>query len=182
MNKRELIKHIATQRNLPQWQAELMLESVIDGIRTGLKNDGKVQLIGFGTFEVKERGARKGRNPQTGEEITIPSVKTATFSAGADLKKVVNDYNIISDIVLKHNLNDKEKKVFEYVFEFFRPESAKQDVIGTLELSDVSKGLNLALEEVEQIVQELIERKVLTTFDYTGLYTVSLPKRFYKFY
>jgi len=66
--------------------AERAINAVIDAIEEGLKKDASVQLIGFGTFQVKDRSARKGRNPKTGEEIKIKATKTVSFKAGAALK------------------------------------------------------------------------------------------------
>ncbi len=68
--------------------AERAVKAVIDGISAGIKKDGTVQVMGFGTFTVKSRAARKGRNPQTGEAIKIKASKTVGFKAGAALKEV----------------------------------------------------------------------------------------------
>jgi len=68
--------------------AERAVKAVIEGMTTGIKKDVTVQLIGFGTFNIKSRAARKGRNPQTGEEIKIKASKSVGFKAGAALKEV----------------------------------------------------------------------------------------------
>ena len=79
----------ATTKVLPQ-AAEVAVKAVTDSIVEALKNGEKVQLVGFGTFEVKARGERKGRNPKTGEEIVIPASKHPTFTAGKAFKDAVN--------------------------------------------------------------------------------------------
>lgn len=88
-NKQDLIATIQANKEAgleTKASAERAINAVIDAIEDGLKKDGLVQLIGFGTFQVKERSARKGRNPKTGEEIKIKATKTVSFKAGAALK------------------------------------------------------------------------------------------------
>lgn len=90
MNKQELIEAIANNEEAglgSKAAAERALKAVLDGITGGLKADGEVQMIGFGTFSVKERSARTGRNPRTGEEIQIAASKTVGFKVGSALKK-----------------------------------------------------------------------------------------------
>lgn len=90
MNKTELITAIAEKSELSKKDADKALAAFIDTVTDELKNNGKVQLVGFGTFEVTERAARKGRNPQTSEEILIPASKSPKFKAGKALKDAVN--------------------------------------------------------------------------------------------
>ena len=90
MNKSELITAIAEHANLTKADAGRALDSLTKIIETTLKASDSVALIGFGTFEVKERAERTGRNPQTGEVITIAASKTPTFKAGKNLKDAVN--------------------------------------------------------------------------------------------
>lgn len=90
MNKTELIKHIADNAGLTQKQATSALQALETAIIDELANDGEVTLIGFGTFSVKERAERQGRNPKTGETITIPAQKTPHFKAGKAFKDAVN--------------------------------------------------------------------------------------------
>ena len=90
MNKTELIEHIAKHADISKAAATRALESTIGAVKTTLKKGGTVSLVGFGTFEVKERAERKGRNPQTGEEITIKAAKIPSFKAGKSLKDAVN--------------------------------------------------------------------------------------------
>ncbi len=90
MNKTDLIAKIAEDAELTKKSAEAALNAFIGAIETSLKKGEKVQLVGFGSFEVRKRAARKGRNPQTKEEIRIPSSKAPVFKAGKALKDLVN--------------------------------------------------------------------------------------------
>ena len=90
MNKVELVAAIAEKSELTKVDAEKALKAFIDTVTDELKNGGKVQLVGFGTFEVGERAERQGRNPKTGETITIPASKSPKFKAGRSLKYIVN--------------------------------------------------------------------------------------------
>ncbi|MTI82124.1 MAG: HU family DNA-binding protein [Firmicutes bacterium] len=90
MNKAELISNVAEKTELTKKDAEKAVNALFDSISEALASEDKVQLIGFGTFDVNERKERKGRNPQTGEEITIPATKVPAFKAGKALKEMVN--------------------------------------------------------------------------------------------
>ncbi|MDH5042578.1 HU family DNA-binding protein [Enterococcus faecalis] len=89
MNKTELINAVSDSANLTKKEAGLAVDAVFESIQKSLSNGEKVQLIGFGNFEVRERAARKGRNPQTGDEIEIPASKVPAFKAGKALKDAV---------------------------------------------------------------------------------------------
>lgn len=88
MNKAELIDAIA-EKGLSKKDAEVALNATIEAIKEALKAGDKVQLAGFGTFAVKERAAREGINPRTGEKIAIAAAKVPTFAAGKNLKDAV---------------------------------------------------------------------------------------------
>lgn len=90
MNKTELVAAIAEKADLSKKDAEAALKAFTEVIADALKKGDKVQLVGFGTFEVSERAARTGRNPQTGEEMNIPASKAPKFKAGKALKDMVN--------------------------------------------------------------------------------------------
>ena len=90
MNKTELIAAIAEKTELTKKDSEAALKAVIETVTEELKAGNKVQLIGFGTFEVSKRPARKGRNPQTKKTITIKACKAPKFKAGKALKDAVN--------------------------------------------------------------------------------------------
>ncbi|MFK4333249.1 DNA-binding protein HU-beta [Bacillus sp. RC240] len=89
MNKTELTKAVADKAELTQKDAATAIQAVLDAITTALANEEKVQILGFGTFEVRERSARTGRNPQTGEEMQIAASKAPAFKAGKELKEAV---------------------------------------------------------------------------------------------
>lgn len=90
MNKTELVAAMAEQTNLSKKDVEAALKAFIDVVAEELKKGEKVQLVGFGTFEVSERAAREGRNPQTGETMQIKASKTPKFTAGKALKDALN--------------------------------------------------------------------------------------------
>ena len=90
MNKAELIAKIAEESKLTKKAAETALDAFVTSVEEALKDGEKVQLVGFGTFEVRQRAARKGRNPQTKAEIKIPASKAPVFKAGKALKDLVN--------------------------------------------------------------------------------------------
>jgi DNA-binding protein HU-beta len=85
MNKADLIEKIAGDAGVTKTQAGAALDSFVEAVTKSLKGGGKVTLVGFGTFTVSKRKARKGRNPQTGAEITIKARKVARFKAGKEL-------------------------------------------------------------------------------------------------
>ncbi|WP_232695650.1 HU family DNA-binding protein [Brevibacillus daliensis] len=89
MNKTELIAKVAETAELTKKDAGQVVDAVFSAITGALQEGDKVQLMGFGTFEVRERAARKGRNPQSGEEIEIPASKLPAFKAGKELKEAV---------------------------------------------------------------------------------------------
>ncbi len=90
MNKTELVAAMAEEAQLSKKDAEKALKAFTDVVAMELKKGGKVQLVGFGTFEVAERAAREGRNPQTGSVMKIKASKAPKFKAGKALKDIVN--------------------------------------------------------------------------------------------
>ncbi|WP_026342494.1 HU family DNA-binding protein [Paenibacillus fonticola] len=86
MNKSDLVNHVAESTELSKKDATKAVDAVFEAISEALQKGDKVQLVGFGNFEVRERSARKGRNPQTGEEIEIPASKIPAFKPGKALK------------------------------------------------------------------------------------------------
>ena len=91
MNKSELIAAIAAKTGSTKKDAEATLNAFVEVVTETLTKGDKVQLVGFGSFEVRKRAARKGRNPQTKEEIKIPASKSPVFKAGKALKDLVNN-------------------------------------------------------------------------------------------
>ncbi len=90
MNKSELIDAIAASADLSKADAGRALDAVVESVTGALKNGDQVSLVGFGTFSVKQRAARTGRNPRTGEEIQIKAANVPGFKAGKALKDAVN--------------------------------------------------------------------------------------------
>ena len=90
MNKTELVANVAEKAGLTKKDAEKALTAVLESVQQALIEGDRVQLIGFGTFEVKARAARMGRNPQTGKDMEIPASKAPVFKAGKALKDAVN--------------------------------------------------------------------------------------------
>ena len=90
MNKSELVASVDEVAELTKKDAEKAVNAVFASVQKALVEDDKVQIIGFGTFEVRTRAARKGRNPQTGDTIEIPASKNPVFKAGKALKEAVN--------------------------------------------------------------------------------------------
>ena len=86
MNKVELVTKMAEKSNLTKKEAALALDAFIESVEEALENREKVQLVGFGTFETRERAAREGRNPRTKEAITIPASTVLVFKAGKEFK------------------------------------------------------------------------------------------------
>ncbi|SEM14590.1 HU family DNA-binding protein [Halomonas daqiaonensis] len=90
MNKSELVEAIAASADIPKAAASRALDAMVDTVTDSLKKGDSVSLVGFGTFQVKERAARTGRNPQTGQPIEISAAKVPSFKAGKALKDSVN--------------------------------------------------------------------------------------------
>ena len=90
MNRVELVDAIAKEAGLTKVDADKALKAFVGTVYKELKKKGKVQLVGFGTFETSKRAARKGKNPQTGEAIKIPAATVPKFKAGNALKDLVN--------------------------------------------------------------------------------------------
>ena len=90
MNRTDLVAAIGAKAGITKKDADVALSAAIDAITAALKAGDKVQLVGFGTFEARKRAARKGRNPQTGKEISIAASTSPVFKAGKALKDAVN--------------------------------------------------------------------------------------------
>ncbi|CDE99295.1 dNA-binding protein HU [Clostridium sp. CAG:628] len=90
MTKNELVEFIAAKAGLTKADANRALEATLEGIQTGLKKEGKVTLVGFGTFSAKKRAAREGINPLTKQPLKIAAKTVASFKAGSKLKDALN--------------------------------------------------------------------------------------------
>jgi len=91
MNKAEMVDAVAEKADMTKKDAEAAVNAVMDVIQEALEKGDKVSLVGFGTFEVRSRAARTGRNPQTKEEIRIPATKVPAFRAGKSLKERIHE-------------------------------------------------------------------------------------------
>jgi len=90
MNKQELVAAVAEKANMSKKEAAKAVEAVVEVVKEALAKGEPVRIIGFGTFMVRQRGERRGRNPRTREEITIPARKAPVFKASSQLKELVN--------------------------------------------------------------------------------------------
>ena len=90
MSRTELVEFIAAKANMSKAEAGRALDAVLEGITEGLKKEGKVALVGFGTFSAKKRAAREGINPLTKQPLKIPAKTVASFKAGSKLKDALN--------------------------------------------------------------------------------------------
>ncbi|MBY0030781.1 HU family DNA-binding protein [Priestia aryabhattai] len=89
MNKTELVDAVATKSELTKQDSKRAVDALFETISNTLAQEEKIQLVGFGTFEIRERAGRTGRNPQTGEQMTIPASKSPAFKPGKELKEAV---------------------------------------------------------------------------------------------
>ena len=129
MNKTELIAAIAEQAEISKKDAEKALKAFVDVVTEQLKEGEKVQLVGFGTFEVSERAAREGRNPQTGKTMKIAACKAPKFKAGKALKDAVK--RIIDEQIKMHKRIQSDKPVV-FSFQLQEKEGEKIDEIGQI--------------------------------------------------
>ncbi len=90
MTKADLIDEVARNSVLSKKDAEVIVQTVLDSIVESLKNGGKVELRGFGSFRLRERASRHGRNPKTGDKVFVPAKKVPYFKPGKDLKELIN--------------------------------------------------------------------------------------------
>ena len=90
MTKADLIDEVAKKSDLSKKDSEVIVQAVLDSIVESLKNGGKVELRGFGSFRLRDRASRQGRNPKTGEKVFVPAKKVPYFKPGKDLKELIN--------------------------------------------------------------------------------------------
>ena len=170
MNKSDLVAIVAEKMEVTKKDAEVSLNAVVEAITESLVKGEKIQLIGFGSFEVRKRAARKGRNPQTNEEIKIPASKIPAFKAGQALKDAVNK---------------QYRKAYSQVFLFtqiIKLEYSKIDpILNNLKIQEIYKhnfkayknfydidiqGKNL-METIKNIYNEnTIENAIIKSYEY----------------
>ena len=90
MTKAELVEEVANQSELTKKDAEVIVQTVLDSITSSLQRGEKIELRGFGSFRLRERGARMGRNPKTGVKVSVPAKKIPYFKPGKELKELIN--------------------------------------------------------------------------------------------
>src|SRR3977135_1466550 len=93
MTKAELVEDVARAAELTKKDAERLVEIVFESIIESLNHGEKIELRGFGSFRVRERGARRGRNPKTGDPVSIPAKRVPYFKPGKELKELINEHN-----------------------------------------------------------------------------------------
>lgn len=91
MTKADLVERVASQADMTKKDAEQLVEIIFDSITASLNRGEKIELRGFGSFRVRDRNSRKGRNPKTGEAVDIPAKRVAYFKPGKELKDLIND-------------------------------------------------------------------------------------------
>ncbi len=89
MTKKEIVRHISDHLNLSQQDVKRVVQETFDAVIKALANEGRIELRNFGVFEVKERKARKARNPRTGDEVYVPAKKVVTFKPGKEMEALV---------------------------------------------------------------------------------------------
>jgi nucleoid DNA-binding protein len=177
LNKTELVSAVAEKTQLSKSKAEEVINNLLEIIASNLSTGEKIQLLGFGSFEVKSRSERTGRNPQTGETITIPAARIPSFTAGKLLKDIVNNKTFIEDFLSKGKINEVEANILTYVYE-----NCNKNEFGQIEVKDIAENLKLDNESLDKMVADLIAKKLLNTMVYYGpTDSVYLPARWRKY-
>ncbi|WP_079480556.1 HU family DNA-binding protein [Halobacillus salinus] len=163
MNKTELTSRVVEKTNLEKKDIQNALSGILEVLTESLSKGEKIQIPNIGTFDVKKRSERKGRNPQTGEEITIPETKYPAFSPSDVLKRVVNNVSVLEVLNQNKEISKEEENVLNYVIE-----KTKRNELTQIELKNISVDLDLSFEEVKRIIGDLMKKKVLDTMVYYG--------------
>lgn len=165
MNKSDLISVVSEKGDLSNTKSAKMVDTLLNIIVSKLSQGEKVQLPGFGTFEVKSKAERTGRNPQTGEEIKIPAAKVPSFTPGKVLKSVVNQKSLIDEFLKEKKINEKEAEFLTYIIEKIKED---KEIFLQVEYKDIAKDLGMAYEDVEKVGKRLIQKSILDTMVYYG--------------
>lgn len=171
MNKKELVQAISHRSKISKDQAAKVLNEITSRITEALTKGEEVKINDFGTFQLAEKKERKGRNPQTGEEITIAASKAPQFKAAKVLKDILNEKSFIEKFVSTGKLNEEEASVLTYVFEKSRKakeagEDAKEGKL--VEVKVIAEKLGMEYPEAEMIASRLIGKKILNTKVFTS--------------
>ncbi|TWT27250.1 HU family DNA-binding protein [Planomicrobium sp. CPCC 101110] len=171
MNKTELIQAVSNKTKLPKDQASKALNEILSSITQALKSGEEVKINDFGAFQVAEKAERKGRNPQSGEEITIAASKAPQFKAAKTLKDAVNGRDWIEDLLAAEKLTEEEAKVLSFVVEENRKakeaDGESEERI-SVEVKDIADALELDFRETESIANRLIGKRILNTEVFTS--------------
>lgn len=167
MNKKELIQKVADKSKLTKDQAGKAVNDIIVEITEALSNGQEVKINDFGAFQIAEKKERKGRNPQTGEEITIPSSKAPQFKAAKVLKDFVNQRDFIEKFLGTGKVTEEEARVLRYVVEESK-KAADDNPNKIIETDKISQDLNISFKDAEKIVNRLIGKRILNTEVYTS--------------
>jgi nucleoid DNA-binding protein len=167
MNKKELIQAVSHKSNLTIGQAGKVVNGIFVNISQALADGQEVKINDFGAFQVAEKKERKGRNPQTGEEITIPSSKAPQFKAAKVLKDFVNQRDFIEKFLETGKVTGEEARVLRYVVEESR-KAADDNPNKIIETEKISQDLNMDFKDAEKIVNRLIGKRILNTEVYTS--------------
>lgn len=167
MNKKELIQAVSHKSKLTKDQAGKAVNEILAGISQALADGQEVKINDFGAFQVAEKKERKGRNPQTGEAISIPASKTPQFKAAKVLKDFVNQRDFIEKFLETGKVTDEEARVLRYVVEESR-KAGDDNPNKIIETEKISQDLNIAFKDAEKIVNRLIGKRILNTEVYTS--------------
>ena len=171
MNKKELIRAISHKTQLSKDQSAKALSEILSVLTVALAKGQEVKINDFGAFQVTSKGERKGRNPQTGEEITIASSKSPQFKAAKVLKDIVNQRDFIENFVSAGKVIEPEAEILRFVVAESR--KAKEtgtnpDELALIETQKIAEAVNLSFREAEIIVNRLISKRILNTEVYTS--------------
>ncbi|MGI2328161.1 HU family DNA-binding protein [Planococcus sp. YIM B11945] len=169
MNKTEWIQTVSAKTMLPKDRAAKAVNEILSSISAALAKGDEVKINDFGTFQVTEKSERKGRNPQTGEEITISASKAAQFKAAKTLKDRVNGRDFISDFLEADKITETEAKVLSFIVEKTRKLNETNDnELAVVETMEIAEAAELEFKEAEQLVNRLIGKRILNTEVYTS--------------
>lgn len=168
MNKKELVQAISHKSKISKDQAAKVINEITAGIAQALTGGEEVKINDFGTFQVTEKKERKGRNPQTGEEITIAASKAPQFKAAKVLKDIINQKSFIENFLVTGKLNAEEARVLTYVFEESRKAKESSEETMRVKVAEIAEALEMDFTETEMIASRLIGKKILNTKVFTS--------------
>lgn len=169
MNKKELVHAISHKTQLSKDQSAKTLTEILSAITSALAKGEEVKINDFGAFQVTTKSERKGRNPQTGEEITIAASKTPQFKAAKVLKDIVNERDFIDNFVSAGKITEQEAQILKFVVAESRSaKAASTDEPTIVETQKIADAVNLAFRETEIIANRLISKRILNTEVYSS--------------